>query len=115
LKEKSNFWGFGSDSEGPKIQVDCSATITNLYPSTDIKILRTVLKLTGGVGDVVVCYLKSRREAYSGKIAPISPNETVDLNLHFFENPGFEKEGMTLKSDVVFFDQFGKEYKIKNV
>jgi len=101
----------GSMNRIPAMQVEVNGYLaTNI---TKYNILLTVAKLqkTNTLGSISI---KDTESYYWGKYE-LQPGGSSFIEIHFWIIPPFIKEGISFKSNIIVFDQFGNIHKIKNV
>lgn len=104
------FWGNGSVSGKPAMQVVGKWHVTNITGDNVLLLgVKTLKPRTEGH-----VLTRHPRENIFGSY-PILPGETTEVSSDFWIVPPMRKEGEDLRTSVVLIDQYGNEHKIKNV
>jgi len=107
-------WADVSENSNHRIQLMGCLIVTNNMIGTDIRILRAIIKNTDIEAFVTVSYL-DRNEALPPNENPISPNNSIIVNLMFFEEVRSVPSNRRIKRDIVLIDQNGNIHEIKKV
>ncbi len=109
-RDNSNWWSEGTKGNKPAMQVVGDWYLTNITDN-EVLICRVEVNKPKTIGNIFVKHPKN--DIYGNYV--ILPHCTTDARTDFWIQPLIREKGETYKTSVIFTDQFGNRYNVKNI